>query len=103
MISPSLWATRPILDAPERATGRSRRMQLRAFFQVGMERECGERHYQRAIELYPHAWLLLLEYADKLRERGQMCEPAALKYYRMVLVPLRRNSRGRALSRRSPA
>src|ERR1019366_6822792 len=69
------------IDAPE--SYRAQQAYGSVLFQVGMERSA-EHHYQEAIRLYPHAWPLLLEYADKLRERGH-CE-AALHYYAQVLA-----------------
>lgn len=76
----SLWF-QTVIDAP--LSYRAQQAYGSVLFQVGMERT-GERHYQRAIALYPHAWPLLLDYADKLRERGH-CD-AALMYYKQVLA-----------------
>jgi tetratricopeptide (TPR) repeat protein len=41
------------------------------------------KHYQRAIAIYPNAWTIQLDYADKLRERHH-CD-AAIPYYEQVL------------------
>lgn len=76
----SLWY-QTVIDAPQ--SYRAQQAYGSVLFQVGMERTA-ERHYQKAIALYPHAWPLLLEYADKLRERGH-CN-AALLYYKQVLA-----------------
>jgi hypothetical protein len=76
----SLWF-QSVLDAPK--SYRALQAYGSVLFDHGMERSA-EHYYQRAIEIYPHAWPLLLEYADKLRERGH-CD-AALMYYPRVLA-----------------
>jgi hypothetical protein len=76
----TLWF-HTVLDAPE--SYRAQEAYGSVLFQVGMQGS-GERHYQKAIALYPHAWPLLLDYADKLRELGR-CD-AALIYYNQVLA-----------------
>ena len=76
----TLW-NQTVIDAPN--SYRAHQAFGSVLFELRSEREA-VRHYLRAIELYPNAWPLLLDYADKLRERGH-CD-AALKYYRMVLV-----------------
>lgn len=76
----SLWF-QTVIDAPE--SYRAQQAYGSVLFQVGMERSA-ERHYQKAIALYPNAWPLLLDYADNLRKRGR-CD-AALRYYRQVLA-----------------
>ena len=75
----SLW-NQTVLDAPQ--SYRAHQAFGAVLFDLRSEREA-VRHYLRAIEIYPKAWPLLLDYADKLRERGH-CE-TALRYYKMVL------------------
>jgi tetratricopeptide (TPR) repeat protein len=75
----TLW-NQTVIDAPN--SYRAQQAFGSVLFELKSEREAAG-HYLRAIELYPKAWPLLLDYADKLRERGH-CD-AALKYYRMVL------------------
>lgn len=76
----SLWY-QTVIDAPN--SYRAQQAYGAVLFQVGMEGSA-ERHYQKAIAMYPNAWPLLLDYADKLRERGR-CD-AALMYYKKVLA-----------------
>jgi len=76
----SLWY-QTVIDAP--LSYRAQQAYGAVLFEVGMERS-GERHYQRAIALYPSAWPPMLDYADLLRRRGH-CD-AALVYYRRVLA-----------------
>ena len=76
----SLWY-QTVIDAPN--SYRAQQAYGSVLFQVGMEGSA-ERHYQKAIAMYPNAWPLLLDYADKLRERGR-CD-AALAYYKKVLA-----------------
>ncbi len=76
----TLWF-QTVIDAPN--SYRAQQAYGSVLFQVGMAGS-GERHYQKAIALYPHAWPLLLDYADKLRELGR-CD-AALIYYNQVLA-----------------
>ncbi len=75
----TLW-NQTVIDAPN--SYRAQQAFGSVLWELHSEREAVG-HYLRAIELYPKAWPLLLDYADKLRERGH-CD-AALKYYRMVL------------------
>jgi protein O-mannosyl-transferase len=76
----ALWY-QTVIDAP--GSYRAQQAYGAVLFGVGMAGS-GERHYQLAIALYPHAWPLLLDYADKLREHGR-CD-AALIYYNQVLA-----------------
>ena len=76
----TLWH-QTIIDAPK--SYRAQQAYGSVLFQVGMERSA-EAYYQRAMQLFPRAWPLYLELADKLRERGH-CD-AALRYYREVLL-----------------
>jgi hypothetical protein len=76
----TLWF-QTVIDAPK--SYRAQAAYGSVLFQVGMERSA-ERRYQAAIALYPNAWPPLLDYADKLRERGHCY--AALPYYRKVLA-----------------
>ena len=75
----TLW-NQTVIDAPD--SYRAQQAFGSVLFELKSEREAVG-HYLRAIALYPKAWPLLLDYADKLRERGH-CD-AALRYYRMVL------------------
>ena len=75
----TLW-NQTVIDAPD--SYRAQQAFGSVLWELHSEREAVG-HYLRAIELYPKAWPLLLDYADKLRERGH-CD-AALKYYHMVL------------------
>lgn len=76
----TLWY-QTIVDAPQ--SYRAQQAYGSVLFQVGMQGSA-EKHYQRALELYPDAWPLLLDYADKLREHGR-CD-AAMLYYKKVLA-----------------
>jgi hypothetical protein len=76
----TLWY-QSIIDAPK--SYRAQQAYGSVLFQVGMEHSA-ELRYQRAMTLFPKAWPLYLDLADKLRERGK-CEPA-LHYYREVLL-----------------
>lgn len=76
----SLWY-QTVLDAPE--SYRAQRAYGEVLFEVGMQGSA-EKHYLRAIEIFPNAWPLLLDFADKLRTHGH-CD-AALPYYYKVLA-----------------
>ncbi|MES1259500.1 MAG: glycosyltransferase family 39 protein [Gemmatimonadota bacterium] len=75
----SLWY-QTVIDAP--LSYRARQAYGAVLYSAKMEGSAAKQ-YQMAIEIYPYAWPLLLDYADKLRERNH-CD-AAIKYYKMVL------------------
>lgn len=70
-----LWE-RTVVDAPLSYRAHHARAQ---FFFVGGNYTLGERHALRAVELYPMAFQMRAELADRYREMG-LCEPAAASY-----------------------
>jgi hypothetical protein len=77
---PTLWF-HAIIDAPN--SYRAHHAYAQILFKAGAQRSA-EYHYRRSLELFPRAWPIYLDYADKLREAGQ-CDPAVKLYYRLLL------------------
>ncbi|MGH7583036.1 MAG: hypothetical protein ACREL5_07425, partial [Gemmatimonadales bacterium] len=76
----TLWF-QSIIDAPN--SYRAHHAYAEVLFSAGMK-GTAEKHYKIAMELFPEAWPLYLDLADKYRGAG-LCTPA-LKYYKQVLL-----------------
>ena len=71
-----------VIDAPR--SYRARHASAQILFSAGKKRE-GELEFRTAIELYPRAWGLYFEQANRLREAGR-CADAVIFYQRTLLV-----------------
>ena len=71
-----------LIDAPN--SYRVHHAYAEVLFGAGLKRE-GEYHFHRAMELYPPAWSVSLDLADKYRLAG-LCAPAIQLYHKVLLL-----------------
>lgn len=86
---PTLWH-QTLIDAP--LSYRAHHAYAQILFAAKAQRSA-EFHYRRSMELFPAAWVVTRDLADKYRESGQ-CEPA-VRLYRQLLRLSPENVAGR--------
>lgn len=79
---PATYWHQALIDAPK--SYRAHHAYAQILFGAGMKREA-EYHYRRAMSLYPAAWTVYLDLADKYRLGGK-CAPASTLYRKVLQI-----------------